>query len=186
MVSSTWARSPRKADNAVGVAAFSTCWYPVSSAAGWSSLVARRAHNPKVAGSNPAPATKYRRFSRLVAYAQAADQHVWSAASVFLGTVCGDLLSPCICSLRRVARAQAPLTLRFRDRGAGRPKRCMGMHGARVCSCSTQRPARLVATLLKVRGADVPALRPDVAASSARRSSGERTRGGPQAQPAAS
>ena len=28
-----------------------------SFAAGWSSLVARRAHNPKVAGSNPAPAT---------------------------------------------------------------------------------------------------------------------------------
>src|SRR5258705_9891226 len=27
-------------------------------AAGWSSLVARRAHNPKVAGSNPAPAIK--------------------------------------------------------------------------------------------------------------------------------
>ena len=27
-------------------------------AAGWSSPVARRAHNPKVAGSNPAPATK--------------------------------------------------------------------------------------------------------------------------------
>jgi hypothetical protein len=25
--------------------------------AGWSSLVARRAHNPEVAGSNPAPAT---------------------------------------------------------------------------------------------------------------------------------
>ena len=28
------------------------------SIAGWSSLAARRAHNPKVAGSNPAPATK--------------------------------------------------------------------------------------------------------------------------------
>src|SRR5215204_2224256 len=28
--------------------------------AGWSSLVARRAHNPKVAGSNPAPATTHR------------------------------------------------------------------------------------------------------------------------------
>jgi hypothetical protein len=28
--------------------------------AGWSSLVARRAHNPKVAGSNPAPATPER------------------------------------------------------------------------------------------------------------------------------
>ena len=30
--------------------------YNLSTAAGWSSLVARRAHNPKVAGSNPAPA----------------------------------------------------------------------------------------------------------------------------------
>jgi hypothetical protein len=28
------------------------------SVAGWSSLVARWAHNPKVVGSNPAPATK--------------------------------------------------------------------------------------------------------------------------------
>ena len=28
------------------------------SVAGWSSLAARRAHNPKVVGSNPAPATK--------------------------------------------------------------------------------------------------------------------------------
>ena len=27
--------------------------------AGWSSLVAHRAHNPKVVGSNPAPATKF-------------------------------------------------------------------------------------------------------------------------------
>src|SRR4051794_11689430 len=31
--------------------------YSAADAAGWSSLVARRAHNPKVAGSNPAPAT---------------------------------------------------------------------------------------------------------------------------------
>ena len=29
--------------------------------AGWSSLVARRAHNPKVVGSNPAPATIYKK-----------------------------------------------------------------------------------------------------------------------------
>ena len=28
--------------------------------AGWSSLEARRAHNPKAAGSNPAPATERR------------------------------------------------------------------------------------------------------------------------------
>ena len=31
--------------------------------AGWSSLVARWAHNPKVAGSNPAPATNFLPFS---------------------------------------------------------------------------------------------------------------------------
>ncbi len=31
--------------------------YTVISDAGWSSPVARRAHNPKVVGSNPAPAT---------------------------------------------------------------------------------------------------------------------------------
>jgi hypothetical protein len=32
--------------------------YPCPRAAGWSSQVARRAHNPEVAGSNPAPATE--------------------------------------------------------------------------------------------------------------------------------
>ena len=32
--------------------------------AGWSSLVARRPHNPKVVGSNPAPATKRNPFYR--------------------------------------------------------------------------------------------------------------------------
>jgi hypothetical protein len=64
-----------------------------------------------------APATKYGRFWRLLAYAQAADQHVWSAASVFVGTVCGDLLTPCVCSIRGVARTRAASTLRFRGRG---------------------------------------------------------------------
>ena len=37
-----------------------TLWYynkALKNTAGWSSLVARRAHNPKVVGSNPAPAT---------------------------------------------------------------------------------------------------------------------------------
>ncbi len=33
--------------------------YMHNSGAGWSSLVARRAHNPKVVGSNPAPATTF-------------------------------------------------------------------------------------------------------------------------------
>ena len=38
---------------------------PEFNIAGWSSLVARRAHNPKVVGSNPAPATNYqKRVSR--------------------------------------------------------------------------------------------------------------------------
>ena len=32
--------------------------------AGWSSLVARRAHNPEVVGSNPAPATKQFKYLR--------------------------------------------------------------------------------------------------------------------------
>ncbi len=34
-----------------------------STDAGWSSLAARRAHNPKVVGSNPTPATKYSKAS---------------------------------------------------------------------------------------------------------------------------
>ena len=38
---------------------FSSICIVVLSDAGWSSMVARRAHNPKVVGSNPAPATKF-------------------------------------------------------------------------------------------------------------------------------
>ena len=38
--------------------------------AGWSSLAARRAHNPKVAGSNPAPATTYRKSAAFGRYLQ--------------------------------------------------------------------------------------------------------------------
>ena len=37
--------------------------------AGWSSLVARRAHNPKVVGSNPAPATTLQLNAIAVNYA---------------------------------------------------------------------------------------------------------------------
>ena len=36
-------------------------YFIIFTIAGWSSLVARRAHNPKVVGSNPAPATKWSR-----------------------------------------------------------------------------------------------------------------------------
>ncbi len=46
----------RSADGVAGPVAGVEC-YPGCPAAGWSSLVARRAHNPKVVGSNPTPAT---------------------------------------------------------------------------------------------------------------------------------
>jgi hypothetical protein len=36
-----------------------------STGAGWSSLAARRAHNPKVVGSNPTPATNLHRYRRI-------------------------------------------------------------------------------------------------------------------------
>src|SRR5205807_7906723 len=46
----------------------------MDSDAGWSSLVARRAHNPKVAGSNPAPAIEADRRIGLAKVLQKADQ----------------------------------------------------------------------------------------------------------------
>ena len=45
-------------DKYVARAYLYTLRYGVIYSAGWSSLVARRAHNPEVVGSNPAPATK--------------------------------------------------------------------------------------------------------------------------------
>ena len=39
---------------------------PLSIIAGWSSLEARRAHNPKVVGSNPAPAILFAQIAQLV------------------------------------------------------------------------------------------------------------------------
>ena len=45
--------------------------------AGWSSSVARRAHNPKVVGSNPAPATKQK--SPCLAINMGIDFYVYAA-----------------------------------------------------------------------------------------------------------
>ena len=45
------------------------CRNVVFTDAGWSSSVARWAHNPEVAGSNPAPATKFRRGIRVGSHA---------------------------------------------------------------------------------------------------------------------
>ena len=38
----------------------------LNNVAGWSSLEARRAHNPKVVGSNPAPAISFAQIAQLV------------------------------------------------------------------------------------------------------------------------
>jgi hypothetical protein len=85
-----------------------------------------------------APATNYGRFSCLPAYAQAADQHVWSGLLRLWGQFVGDLLSPCVCSRSRVAPTRAASTLRFRCRGADRAKRCIGMPCECRCNCPTQ------------------------------------------------
>ncbi len=45
--------------------------------AGWSSLAARRAHNPKVVGSNPTPATKVSRRPHLGLFLQFTLVHVF-------------------------------------------------------------------------------------------------------------
>ena len=50
--------------------------------AGWSSLVARRAHNPEVVGSNPAPATKNLQLGSR----KAPELFAWVLVGYFLGT----------------------------------------------------------------------------------------------------
>ena len=47
-------------------------YYESDNDAGWSSLEARRAHNPKVTGSNPVPATRSHRSFDYMTYAQIA------------------------------------------------------------------------------------------------------------------
>src|SRR5581483_10651921 len=65
--------------------------------AGWSSLAARRAHNPKVAGSNPAPATMlYKNNSRI--------QNTTSAASLGIHFS----LRPLVCQFQFVAATTGP------------------------------------------------------------------------------
>ena len=54
--------------------------------AGWSSLEARRAHNPKVIGSNPIPAT-YAQIAQLVE--QRTENPRVAGSIPALGTICG-------------------------------------------------------------------------------------------------
>jgi hypothetical protein len=56
--------------------------------AGWSSLAARRAHNPKVAGSNPAPATN--RFNEAWVTRPQELRGIESDTPVELPTFCED------------------------------------------------------------------------------------------------
>jgi len=55
-----------------------------------------------------------------------------------MGTVCGDLLSPCVCSTGRLAQARAARMLLVRGRDVDRAERCVGMHRACLCSCPDQ------------------------------------------------
>ncbi len=54
LASANWAKPQKGVDSQVGATHVAP---PL--VAGWSSLVARQAHNLKVAGSNPAPATNF-------------------------------------------------------------------------------------------------------------------------------
>jgi hypothetical protein len=59
---------------------------------------------PTVAALGTSPATQFRRRPSPFARAQAADQHVWSAASVFMRAVSGLVLKTCACSVDRCTR----------------------------------------------------------------------------------
>jgi hypothetical protein len=54
--------------------------------AGWSSLVARQAHNLKVEGSNPSPATTFKRGERRV--------HFFLSGVFGVGYICDNAFSP--------------------------------------------------------------------------------------------
>jgi hypothetical protein len=69
--------------------------------AGWSSLVARWAHNPKVEGSNPSPATnpKLHQFNTLLVVSAVRDVCAFGAAVletvliVRLAAICSSMIS---------------------------------------------------------------------------------------------
>ena len=83
---------PRAPDSLAGLAA--SCRSPgcalragrrvvISTDAGWSSPVARRAHNPKVAGSNPAPATNWKARKHWVSGPSALSGLLASTGSIY-------------------------------------------------------------------------------------------------------
>ena len=63
---------------------FHKCVYTkLNTVAGWSSLEARRAHNPKVVGSNPAPAIRL--YKRRAQIAQLVEQ--WTENPCVAGSI---------------------------------------------------------------------------------------------------
>ena len=83
--------------------------------AGWSSLVARRAHNPKVTGSNPVPATKQtlmpvNKVIHLLTgiFIQCRRYSVSLAPVIAGGCAVTPQLSPCILSFVLLASIQKP------------------------------------------------------------------------------
>ena len=66
----------------------------INNSAGWSSPVARQAHNLKVAGSNPAPATKkFYKINDLQESLQSSDCRLFSILSLKRVSILSHLLS---------------------------------------------------------------------------------------------
>ena len=89
----------------------------------WSSLVARRAHNPKVVGSNPASATKNKSITFVVLLffimefdfepttkgfrGNKYDRVLWTIKEVFVGAAVDKCATPQVSALSGTARGQA-------------------------------------------------------------------------------
>ena len=105
-----------------GLASKGVLRYHPGDDAGWSSPVARRAHNPKVAGSNPAPAIHGGRARRGALRRVLAAVTPFRSGRVAVATACRSR-RPRRAAARRVPavpRAARPSDIR-RDRRSGRP-----------------------------------------------------------------
>ena len=114
--------------------------YNVGSDAGWSSLVARRAHNPKVAGSNPAPAMKEKpRSGGVFSWAGGAD--LGGIRTNFV-PIRGVRLGRCL-RITRVRMCAEPLFLELERDGRSETQRVSPAQETGSCpSCAAQRERR--------------------------------------------
>ena len=91
----------------------------------------------RVGRSLVSPATKYGRFSRLFAYARAADEHVWSAASAFVGQFVRTYQPVCMQHVQGGVGRKRPARC-FSQTTLGGAERRICMPSACLCSCPTQ------------------------------------------------